>query len=468
MSQADKTTKRRERTHRAAVGSGALALAVALGASLALAGGSCSTVDTVPAQGRGGASDGATDTGPDTGSDAPVNPPPDAGSDADTWSPDGDSTWRPVDWPAPCDRIEVANQPHLAVPPLEWEPCDWQDGCLRQVVKWQSAGTMPITHGTVVSHAGGHRAGLRLGFDEYGHWRARAVVYETDGTPLVVWRGDSSAVVGSICTHSCPLVGQERVWFAATAISEIGSVSQTYIVAPYEQLATVSDVELSVGGDQGRHASDDTLTRWGMDGKHLFVYDRLAGEEDSFGPSGSWPAYKEAYPVGDSALLRCYNENQRPKLCVWNRDTHAVEPLVSPPTDVIPVGASDGQTLAWVRNPPSNQPSGAWLPGTIWTSPFATNEASVVADERCSAPDVLSPLAIAGEGFFAMTSFDRYIHIYRLSDMRHWSFAWPPPETYGNVRELLYVDATEIWYLAHRPIRQRFDALGPGAACPPP
>ena len=425
------------------------------GAAGADAGESAADASQDQASGAGGAT-GAAGGGGEAGGTLPCGLPY-----AEAWAPGVDSCFRPVDWPAPCN-VEVAEQPHLAVPPLEWEPCDGQAGCERMVVKWDHMDT-PAGAATVVRQGDAYLVGLALEWSEDGEVGLRSAVYGVDGMPLAVWRGDPKT---HYCLTNLPLVTSSRVWIGALSIDDQGGTSAAYTAPAYADLATTAEILPMTTANQGSSASDDLLLLEGMSGFHMTIYDRLAGTAQAFGSAG-FPAYQEGQPVGESALVMCLEEYDRPKLCIWNRTTQAIEPLVTPVSEVVPVAKSDGQTLVWAQNPPVHQPSGAWQPGALWMSPMATEAADLVAEKRCAAPD-LGP-SVAGHGYFAMASqIDMVVHFYRLSDMQHWAIPAPPGQTNGTIRRLAHIDGEFLWYNTHYLHRQRLDALGPGAPCPAP
>jgi hypothetical protein len=102
-----------------------------------------------------------------------------------------------------------------------------------------------------------------------------------------------------------------------------------------------------------------------------------------------------------------------------------------------------------------------WPPGTLYTSPFATVPSGITPALVRNVPSFFNTAAF-GEAHYAMLSApDRKIHVYRLSDGRHWSFA-APQEAYA-ANEVVHVDATFVLYNTWEGIfRQSLAALGPG------
>lgn len=407
--------------------------------------------------------------GPDgnSGGQAACGPP-----GSEPWSPATSGSWRPVDWTAPCP-VELAEEPHKAVPLLEWEPCPWQQGCQYSVIRWTGAYRVrPSGSPSVLRLADGFRVGMYLAVSfvdsatSETSWSTRAVIYDTDGCPMAVWRTSEFISNENFCHVYRPLVTPSHAWVAAA----LGNDAAAYVIAPYDELTTVSDTLPVTVPNQGSAASDDTLGLWGVTGNRATVYDHSSGVANTFG-TPPFPSYKLPRPVGDSALVMCLFDYDRPKACIWNRASHDIEPLVVPTDDVIPNIDSDGQTLVWIRASPVQQPNWAWLDARIWTSPFATHQADLAPEQRCQAPELSIPASRAADGYYAFnTGVEERFHIYRLSDMHHWSFAWPPQdEAWGPAHGVLYLDTEELWYgFANGIARVRLDSLGPGEPCTPP
>ena len=122
--------------------------------------------------------------------------------------------------------------------------------------------------------------------------------------------------------------------------------------------------------------------------------------------------------------------------------------------------ASDGTTLAWVQAPLAPDASTPNPAGDIWTAPFATSRAAVVAHQLRSGstravkrsdrwrPDTTSLPPSTG-----------MYNVYRLSDGHHWSFT-----PIAGASGVYYVDDTYVVYSygGYGIIRQEIAALGPG------
>ena len=386
----------------------------------------------------------------------------DAGAPADASTPppaclNWDPCWVQMPW---SDCVQRVEHPEAVQPPLVWEPCPWpSSGCVRQEHNWEG-----FTSG--VAQVAMTAAGVRVGVQQLwgpvtGPCQERGVLFDGDGAPVEVWRVTADAGKKG-CTIDAPVLASERVWL------EGGNVLGTMNIVlgmPYADIATATVASSYHGMTEALHqASNDVYAgRWG--GAIVFI----ERETDTYHPFGgpNVGSYGQPRFVGDdTALVQCLYELNRPKACVWTTAQPGVmTKLVDPPGQVVAAAASDGQTLVWIQNPAIDQPDGTYAPGDIWTSPFTTNPAEVVPTKRRPAPpngwDVQT---VAGSGYFAASTNDLKVHIYRLSDMQHWSFDWP-----GHVvTHLIYIDEAELWYMTDTQapdgglVRQRIDALGPG------
>lgn len=404
----------------------------------------------------GGLGGGIYDGGIEGGQDADSSVSPDGGADAaDGSSADAsmDPEWVKVAWESQCG-VEVAGQPHLAVPPLVWSACpDMEPGCSALVINWDTSSKPPIAPPSVIRWGNGYRVGI------YSAWSGshdRAAVYDVDGTPLVAWR------VPEQCVPITPLLGVSHVWFGAQA-PDVGKTS--YIVEPYSSLSTATKALPVSVMSQARDAIDDVFALWLLDGRTVTLFDRTTGLVDTFGPSPGL-GYKFPHPVGDFAIIQHSPGLNQPKGYIWSRTSHGVTPLLDPPGEVIPDMKTDGSTLVWVQTPPFQQGQSVYPQGDLWTSPFAATTMDLVPSKRRPAPLVGTAYSSAGEGFYALWgSIDKQVHVYRLSDARHWSFA-PPPKAL-QFREMVYVNSDEVWFQTLLGLyRQKIQDLGPGDPAP--
>ena len=331
------------------------------------------------------------------------------------------------------------------------------------VQKWPQDGMKFLHRPSVVRWSnGGFRVGLMVTWKSPrpGKNWFRTAVFDADGSPLAVWRQSEE-----YCALDVPLLTPEHVWLGATQITESGGTIPAYVRTPYAELATTTSVLPFAVGNQGALANENTLAHFGLNGNSVTIFDAISNTAKTFGGS-PYPEYKQPNPVADSALMRCYLAQAPPAACIWNRSTHDVQPLLDKGAAAVADAKSDGETLVWIQAPGTEQPDGSYPPGDIWTSPFVTTASAVVPKKRRPAPKVRHPAAIANAGYYAFASgYDGLVHVYRLSDMRHWSFEhapnWTPPF------DVAYVDAQEVWFGHSTGIaRQHLDALGPGD--PPP
>jgi len=164
--------------------------------------------------------------------------------------------------------------------------------------------------------------------------------------------------------------------------------------------------------------------------------------------------------------------NQAESVTGWSwKLPNTSQKLVDPGSELVFDIRSDGTTLAWV------QTTAKWIdeiaPGWLWTSPHTTEPAAVVATKRREVPAIGASETGKGIGgdYYALVDQsggkeEQYVHVYRLSDARHWKVPSP-----ADVRaaDIILIDAEEVWILGITPkgapstiIRQRLDALGPG------
>ena len=321
----------------------------------------------------------------------------------------------------------------------------------RVVVDWENNG-FPFGLPFVVKWGDGYRVGLDVGFPKGSHM---GVLYDVDGSVLQAWR---------LAKQGCgspvgPIPREEHVW---TGMQGGGSAS-SYVVGSYATIVSAAK-KLSLGtASQDWSATDSTLALQAINGTTLVVYDRLSDQsvayQDGLG-------YDHPFAIADSVLVRHAPAFATFEARVWNRSTHAVEPLISALPDNILDIKGDGQTLVWLRSPHGQDPEGYYLQGDLWTSPFATSKDGVKPTKRRPAPLVGEVLSTAGEGYYALYSHkDEKVHVYRLSDMRHWSVG-TPPDAYA-LYDVAYIDAKYLFYRKIGTIfRQALDALGPGDPAP--
>jgi hypothetical protein len=360
----------------------------------------------------------------------------------------GDPGWQPVAWAAPCEVLQATN-PLAAIPKLTWGPCpNAAAGCESAIA--DTPEYPPFSKPSVTRYANGYRIGLGVSYPDL---ESRVAVFDPDGTPLVVWRTQG-------CSPLLPRVTPERVWFGA----QYGFNPPSYLVETYDKVTTATALLPIETLSQLQDANDSTLALEGVNGNVLTIYDRVRGTVKSF--DGPGLSNKVAQPVGDVALFQMYAAFEQPEGWIWRRATQDIEPLVQPVGEYVADILSDGSTIVWIQVPPKEPSAEFWPQGDLWTSPFAETKAALVPTKRRPAPIVGDVPAIVGEGYYALFSAgDQLLHVYRLSDMHHWSFASPPQAF--DFWDFGYIDDTWVYYQTVGGVfRQRLDALGPGD--PPP
>jgi hypothetical protein len=377
------------------------------------------------------------------------------------------SGWQPVGWSDTGCGVDIAEDPVKGAPPFCWLPCSQVEfptgitgeypGCEIQKTTWPWEGGYPWVHSSVVPWRSGHRIAQAMLIG--AEWLL-VVLYDEQGVAVASWRMPA-APKGRACDVRRPLVTPSHVWLSHSN----KPTGATNIAVPFDDLAGTSTPSPLTSWFQWWHAQDDLVVAWLLDGQTIEVLDHTQNQLLSVpGPSFAAP-----YVVGDHVVALAISEPGHPELAVWSRATGIAETVVETTLpDRVYVANSDTQTLVWIV-----QSGDAEAPGTLWTSPFATTPAQVVATPRRPTPPVGLAYSTAGAGFFAVHSVkgwmqagpgDGNIHLYRLSDAREWAFA-PPGE--APIWAMLHVDQEYLYYQPTWTLaRQRLDALGPGTAAP--
>lgn len=363
--------------------------------------------------------------------------------------PDGGTPgWQPVAWPAPCP-VDVASNPSAAVKKLVWGSCpNAAPGCEALALPDEVV-YPPYSNPSIVPVGDGYRIGMGVGYPDL---ERRVAVFEVDGTPMVVWRTQG-------CAPMQPRLTPDRVWFGV----QNGFATPSYLHVPYDALASAADLVPIATLSQLQDANDSTLAIEGVNGNILTIYDRLANTTKEF--NGPGLSNKVAQPVGDVAFFISFAAFEQPEGWIWRRATQNIEPLVQPTGEYVVDIVSDGSTIVWMQVPPKEPWADFWPQGDLWTSPFAETKAALVPAKRRPAPVVGEVPSTIGQGYYAVYSLsDLLVHVYRLSDMHHWSFL-PPPAF--DFYDLGYIDDTWLFYQMRGGVfRQRLDALGPGDPAP--
>jgi hypothetical protein len=305
---------------------------------------------------------------------------------------------------------------------------------------------------------------LRLGL----HMRVKngrlKAVFDEGFQPLVAWRSSTeTGCVGNLlqwtASHVCLTVGNavDPIYQAILSTSNpSGSPMAVYATYPFIPLSC--NEHLLVGSnsvgvpyvrdlDSGFETWVQPPVGWSLDarlaGPHLFLVVQDLTEQT--GRLTGW---------------------------VWKRPNN-LEQLVRPDTENLFDFRSDGKTLVWIQTQSASASDVA--PGTLWTSPFATSAAELHPTERGAVPAVAAAQSTktANDDHYGLieqatsgSDPKRRVHVYRLSDARHWQV---PSIADVLPTDMIYIDSEEVWYLGatlngatSTIIRQRIDTLGPG------
>jgi hypothetical protein len=351
----------------------------------------------------------------------------------------------------------VAGNPAAAVPELEWTSCG--EGCERLVPNWPNNSGVPLQAAQLYKSGGTLRLGLHLWYGELGHWRK--AIYDEQMKPLAAWRGEATKCGANLLQwtpeHVCLAMGRglEPTLQAFLPPDDLtGEPKQLFATEILIPLSCNENlfVATSTGGVPYLRDLDSGLERWIQFPNAM--------------PSFAIPSGPNAFFV----LMGTEQDHEKLTGWVWKRpDT--LEQLVDAGSEMVYDIRSDGSSLVWIQTSSSSSLDPAV--GTLWTSPFTTSTSEVQATARRPVPalTIVPQYKIASQGYYALVeqpvaSPERYLHIYRLSDARHWKVPTIP-----DVRpaDLIYIDAEEVWYIGttlndanSTIIRQKLDALGPG------
>ena len=363
--------------------------------------------------------------------------------------------------------LEVADHPELAVPPLVWEDCvPAASGCSRvsqAFVTPPSSQPGRVGAFSALKVNGGYTTAMvleRTFEPEEGEY---AVVYAADNTPMLAWRvvipSPPSGPVA--CQVTRPILTASRMWFGGQ--SEEPPYRSYYADGSVPRMATLTHHINQEQSSQLQAASiGAALALQPLGGLTTLVYDRIDRTTDVLGVDhGVELNIPMVYPVNESAIFLQAKDRSSWQGWIWNHATHTTEPLIVAPAGQVVVSlASDGTTLAWIQSPPQAAPPLPSQPGDLWTAPFATSQAGVVATKIRPSPPGAIDGSVASHGYYAPGTDDLLYHVYRLSDGHHWSFT-PSPAASG----VYYVDDTYVVYSdgGYGIIRQEIAAaLGPG------
>ncbi|MBX3126605.1 MAG: hypothetical protein KF718_07795 [Polyangiaceae bacterium] len=389
--------------------------------------------------------------------------------DAGMWQPAGDPGWHTPAWA--CGGISVATNPVHGAPPLEWEPCgSGLPGCLRLLVPWQ-ASIQRIQQARVGRTSPTTIVTLSFSRDtehfDTEHFKA---VYE-DGAPKVVWRYQPGLAPEG-CSMTTPEWTPNHLCVSTTEVFDGAvTVGRQFLLPP-----TSSGPPLASWTSTATFPSGCSTELLGADDSagSGWVRDLVSGNEYPLeaSPGIAWP------PVihEDIALFRrWWGDGTYIRLDAWLwKRPNATAPLVEAPDgEMVYDVQTDGATLVWVQTKSESVLDRA--PGELWTSPFSKTSSALQPSKRRTTPAISVALSMkrVGSGYYALIeqplpagNENWKLHVYRLSDARHWQVALP-----GALRpvEVVHVDAEEVWVRAHTMkvadmtlIRRRIDQLGPG------
>lgn len=385
--------------------------------------------------------------------------PEDRGAEADGWVPGGDPGWNDLTWATGCKNTQVASHPSFAVPALKWEDCGaGLPGCTRLVPNWPNAG-IPYDRAQLFKSGSTLRFSLHMRF----LGELRKAVYDESMIPVAAWRMDiTEGGCGSLLLqwtgkHLCQGLG--------------GTANSTYqaILSP-EKLAGPPTKMYATEGLNPLSCTEQLLAG-ANSGGYPFIRDLVSGEPFWI----TFPNAMGTLPLlsGGAAFLMAWGSGPTGETLTgwsWKRP-NTVQQVVNPGSELVFDIRSDGTTLAWLQTTSKSIYESA--AGALWTSPHTTEPPEMKPAKRRDVPSVGASYDSKGigSGYYAMVDHvtgkpERNLHLYRLSDARHWQLPCP-----ADLRpaEIIHVDDEELWATyttlndAHASIlRHRIDALGPG------
>jgi hypothetical protein len=205
-------------------------------------------------------------------------------------------------------------------------------------------------------------------------------------------------------------------------------------------------------------ASNTLLVLEPIGGGQVWIWDAVQ-KQSILAPRGY---NRVGTPLDDALVFRHGEEPSRPEGWIWTRALGAFAPLVQPANgQVVPDVRSDGSVVVWIQNDEPEPSASSWPPGDLYQSPYATTAAGIEPALVRSLPS-FGNVAVLGEGYYAMLDSDANIHVYRLSDGRHWTLTMPT-DGFHAIRDLIYIDSEAVWLGGWESIyRQPLASLGPG------
>jgi hypothetical protein len=393
----------------------------------------------------------------DDGVASDTDPSWDAQLDSDVWQPAGDPGWKALDWAPGCDT-QVATAPSNAAPILAWADCGVDyPGCRRLLPNWPNISGVPLYKAQLFKDGAMLRLGLNMWFVK--EWRKG--IFDENGAPVAAWRGTAqhcgSTVAQWTQKHICvPLGSGKTPTFQGFLPTSDPSGPPLHAYSTDAMISDKCNEELFIGFNNAGRA---------------FIRDLSTGE-------AFWPEFPGALdatvnPIGGAAFVMLDAVGSNGEIMTgwsWKRP-NVIQQIVYPGSEMVYDIRSDGTTLVWVQTTSKSIFDRA--PGWIWTSPSSTEPGEIVPTRRRETPYTAAAgeYKAVGGGYYALVelplgSKSRFLHIYRLTDMRHWKVPTP-----ADVKpaEVILIDQEEVWFVGTTTndarstvIRQRLDQLGGG------
>ena len=398
-------------------------------------------------------------TGGNTGSGAGTG-----GDGGSPWSA-GDASWAPLSWaPEGCDDIEYALEPSKAAPTLEWIPCEnGNPGCTRLVTDWERSVPQLARFSPYLFHS-------NPGSAEPFLWAARVqteedleVVYRDNEPILVIRSGDlycKPSRTQPTAKGACIVFPQPE----GNHVALVDWDAPNSVVQLAESQASYSR------GCSGEHRLASTT------GPYLYSLALSTGVETPLWWEDGLFATAQRYEPFSLVVVGSGADGKRE---AWYHTEESGQQRLSIDGQVWSL-TFDGQEIVWmeVEGDPYALPD--QMPGVLWASPapgYGDWSPRRIAEV---APTFFGFGAQrSGKGMFALVEekpdgFDRRIHVYRLSDGRHWELPNLPDLVRTDDADkstvpanILRVTDTEVWWVgmsesvkqATTVVRQRLDTL---------
>lgn len=399
--------------------------------------------------------------------------------DGGLWQPTGDPEWTKVPW-VDCGAA-YAKHPEQAVPPLVWQPCEGNvPGCERLRFNWQyEEGVSPMQvqrNGGVFKTPAGLVLVMAVG-TSYGAQVLQMLAAFADAkTPIAAWKGPSGCIPVLMewsATHVCQAFGSPL----RVGLVPLGPDLHT---APLKSFESAPD--LPVACNATKLVAMDLANDY-------YVRDLQTDALHEIGWSTGVPFDPRVHE--EIALVQRWHSdalnNPIVEGWIWT-PPNSLTLLVDASPELVYDIRTDGQTLVWLQATASAEFE--WVPADIWVSPYATSPAGLQPKKLRQHPRASIGLTSAriGAGLYAAiqpekggpnsSSVDHRLHIYRLTDGRHWELPrfvdiapGAAPGTLTVPVEVLALDAEEVWYSTRSQttgagpwtiVRQRLAVLGPG------